>query len=185
MSANKKDSMNSLANFFITHTPLMPEIAYWGTMKLKISNYITPVIPPAEFISSVRCVLFKEDKIMVIQNPNGENHVMPGGRCEPGETLEETGRREILEEVGWHMGPLKVIGTRRFHHLTPKPNGYKYPYPDFLQLIYTAEATLFSVEGKQFDRYVASAEFYPITAVSKIDLSPGERLFFNTALQNR
>ena len=177
--------MSNLENFFMTHTPYMPEIAYWGNMKLEISHYITTVIPPEEFISSVRCILFKEDQIMVIQNPNGDHHVMPGGRCELNETLEETGRREILEEVGWHMGPLKVIGTRRFYHQTPMPPGYKYPYPNFLQLIYTAEATLFSLEGKQFDRYVASAAFYPITAVSKLDLSPGERLFFQTALQNR
>ena len=27
-----------------------------------------------------------------------------------------------------------------FHHLTPKPDSYRYPYPDFLWLVYAAEA---------------------------------------------
>lgn len=177
--------MSDLQTFFTRHAPQYPEQVNWGTMTLEISNYITPKIPPEIYISSVRCILFRDDKVMVIQNHNGEYHVVPGGRCEPDETLEETGRREVLEETGWHCGKVAVIGTRRFHHLTPKPAGYRYPYPDFLQLIYMSEATLFDVESKQFDRYVAKAAFYPITAVSSLPLSDGERLFFDTALSLR
>ncbi len=36
----------------------------------------------------------------------------PGGRREPGETPEETARRELLEETGLSVGPLVRLGTK-------------------------------------------------------------------------
>lgn len=177
--------MSKTDPFFMTHTPLQKQIVYWGNMELEISNYLTDDLPTKHLVSSVRCILFYQDQIMVIQNPNGDHHILPGGRCEPGETLEETGRREVLEETGWQMGPLQIVGTRRFRHNTPKPPGYPYPYPDFLQLVMMGEGTSFDRTQKQYDKYVVSAEMEDVTAVQKLTLSQGQKLFLERALQMR
>jgi 8-oxo-dGTP pyrophosphatase MutT (NUDIX family) len=44
--------------------------------------------------------------------------------------LEQTVRREVLEETGWAIDPPKLLGVKHFRHLTPKPAGYSCPYPD-------------------------------------------------------
>ncbi|WP_425569581.1 NUDIX hydrolase [Pseudonocardia yuanmonensis] len=50
---------------------------------------------------------------------------LPGGRCDPGETITETGRRELLEEVGLELGEDAVLGllddyvTRSGYVITP------------------------------------------------------------------
>jgi 8-oxo-dGTP pyrophosphatase MutT (NUDIX family) len=50
---------------------------------------------------------------------------LPGGRCDPGETITETGRRELLEEVGLELGDDAVLGllddypTRSGYVITP------------------------------------------------------------------
>jgi 8-oxo-dGTP pyrophosphatase MutT (NUDIX family) len=40
---------------------------------------------------------------------------IPGGRIDPGETPEQAAARETLEETGWRVGPLRLIG--RYHPL--------------------------------------------------------------------
>jgi 8-oxo-dGTP pyrophosphatase MutT (NUDIX family) len=37
--------------------------------------------------------------------------IIPGGRVEPGETVEETAVRELLEETGLEVRPLRVLGV--------------------------------------------------------------------------
>ncbi|MFR9805828.1 NUDIX hydrolase [Pseudonocardia sp. RS010] len=50
---------------------------------------------------------------------------LPGGRCDPGETITEAGRRELLEEVGLELGEDAVLGllddyaTRSGYVITP------------------------------------------------------------------
>jgi len=50
---------------------------------------------------------------------------LPGGRCDPGETLEEAALRELHEELGLRLGPEHVLGvlddyaTRSGYAITP------------------------------------------------------------------
>jgi len=50
---------------------------------------------------------------------------LPGGRCDPGESLEQTALRELREELGLHLGPEHILGvlddyaTRSGYAITP------------------------------------------------------------------
>jgi 8-oxo-dGTP pyrophosphatase MutT (NUDIX family) len=100
---------------------------------------------PARLLVSVRCVIFRGSRVVVVsaQTPNNGimSHVMPGGRMEEGETEMQTLRREAAEETGWRVARPRPLAVLHYHHLTPKPKGHKYAYPDFVQSIYLVEGT--------------------------------------------
>jgi hypothetical protein len=54
-----------------------------------------------------------------------------------------------------------MLGFLRYHHLGPKPSGYLYPYPDFLQMVYVARAGEDRPEGTVHDDYVTRSLFSP------------------------
>lgn len=121
---------------------------------------------------------------MVITDYNGEPHIIPGGRRELGEGLETALQREILEETGWQVGNTAVLGFIHFHHLTPKPDGYPYPYPDFVQVVYTAVARSYEAAALAPDPYVASTQFCPIEEVLGLNLSVGQKALLQTAVSH-
>jgi 8-oxo-dGTP pyrophosphatase MutT (NUDIX family) len=49
--------------------------------------------------SRVKVVISVDRQILLLRRPTGEWD-LPGGRCDAGETLEETMQRELLEEIG-------------------------------------------------------------------------------------
>ena len=71
------------------------------------------------------------------------SHVMPGGRREAGESFEETAVREVAEETGWQVDPasLRLLGWMHYEYLTPRPDDWQFPHPDFIQLVYAGTAT--------------------------------------------
>lgn len=71
---------------------------------------------------SVHVVAFVEDQVVVIR-PEGRAWEMPGGRREPHESLDQTARRELLEEAGIALGSLQVFATMwfRWHPPTHEP----------------------------------------------------------------
>lgn len=56
---------------------------------------------------------------------HGGQWALPGGRCDPGETPQETALRELHEELGLQLGPQNVLGllddypTRSGYAVTP------------------------------------------------------------------
>lgn len=175
-----------LAAFLARHTPLAEEQAVWGegTIRLLISCYLSTELPPLEYVTSVRSLVFHNDSVLVLRNPD-DTHIYPDGRREGDETLEETLRREILEEVGWEVAEISQLGFIRLHHLTPKPPGYPYPYPDLLQVVHMATATSFVPDAKLEDDYELEASFRPISEVQEMTLSPCQHVFLKAALEAR
>ena len=109
---------SDLAAFLGRHQPIVEDSAVWGDLPLRITSYLSKERPPLDYITSVRSLIFREDSILVVRNPD-EIHIMPGGRCETGEALEETLHREVLEETGWIIAEVSMLGFVHFHHLIP------------------------------------------------------------------
>ena len=135
--------------------------ATWGDSQLEIRYYLGDRPPPLSLVTSVRAVLFRDRSVMVVQDHIETYHVMPGGRREPGETIDATLRREIMEETGWTVASHHPLGFAHFRHLTPRPVDYPYPYPDFAQLLFVAEAGEQVAEATR-DQYELAAAFRPI-----------------------
>src|SRR6266498_922183 len=97
-------------------------------------------------------------------------HLLPGGRREAGETLEETLRREVLEETAWELEEPSMLGFMHFQHLAPRPEGYCYPHPDFLQVVYRATATAFVPGARHLQDQDTEAAFYGIAEVEALGM---------------
>jgi len=133
-------------------------------------------------VTSVRGIVVRDETVLVLWNEQDEPYLLPGGRCEPSESLQETLNREVLEEAGVEIRDPAMLGFLRYHHLGPKPSGYLYPYPDFLQVVYVAQAGEDRPDGKVHDDYVSRSLFYPLTDIQTLLLCRSDRLYVAAAL---
>lgn len=114
--------------------------ARWGPhIHLSVRVFPCAAPPPTDLVTSVRGVVFKGTKVLVVDE-GVESHVMPGGRMEPGETIDQTLARELREECGWSMPAPRLFAVICFRHLSERPENYRYPYPEFLHLLFVGEA---------------------------------------------
>jgi ADP-ribose pyrophosphatase YjhB (NUDIX family) len=180
------EMMPDLTSFLAGSTPQAREDAIWGagTMPLQIAAYVESRQPPLPYVTSVRGLVFRTESLLVLRNADG-THILPGGRREPGETLEDTLLREVLEETGWTIRSLHPLGFLHFHHLAPKPEGYSFPHPDFIQVVCMAQAAVYQPEARLPDDNEIEARFLRIGEVHSLSLSAGERLYLATALEHR
>jgi ADP-ribose pyrophosphatase YjhB (NUDIX family) len=129
-------------------------------------------------------VVLRDDQVLV-QRDLHSTHILPGGRREANETPEETLRREVREETGWALAGEFLLGFMHLHHLQPAPMGHRYPYPDFLQTVYTAEAVNYAPESRLDDAYELDSTLVSLARVRELELSPHERLYLDAALREQ
>lgn len=172
---------NDLEAFLNRHPDFIEEIIEWGPLKFSVRCFVCSVRPPAQYVTSVKGIVMHKGLILVVRDPESI-HILPGGQCEPNESWEETFRREIAEESGWGVGNLSMLGVRHFHHLSPKPENYKYPYPDFCQVIFKAEAIDYDFSLLDPKRYELEAIFQSPAELQNLILTPCERHFLSAMI---
>lgn len=108
----------------------LPELfapAFWEWGELDVS--FTTEEPADELISNIHVVARTEGGLVVCRNDLGWRF-LPGGTREPGESIEETARRELLEEAGARLvGPMTWVGAHRAVHRRPEPYPAHLPHP--------------------------------------------------------
>ena len=106
-------------------------------------------LPPLALITSASVFAFKDNQIL-LTNLHSRGWDIPGGHLEAGETPEETMRREVHEETGATLAAITLLGYSHLKVLAPKPEGYRYPYPDSYMVSYWATiSSLASFEGNE------------------------------------
>lgn len=144
-----------------------------GDMPLRLRYFRSDEQPPEEYITSVRCLLFQDDSVLVVSNREGR-HILPGGRREAGETFEQTLRREVAEETGWSIDSISRLGFIHLQHLDPKPPGYRFPHPHFFQVVCVAHASTPVPEWVRDDDYEEAVAFVPIGKLHRLGMSEPE-----------
>ena len=165
--------------------PLIRDSATWGDSRLDVAFYISGLMPPVQHVTSVRAIVFSDDSVLVIRDGSDSYHVWPGGRREPNESLYETLEREILEETRWTIADPNYLGFVHLHHLGEKPPDYRYPYPDFFQIVYVAQAKEHFPEKAIQDDYVLEAGLMPLDQVWDLNIEESQKLLLKAALRLR
>ena len=174
---------DDLDKFLSRHERVSQTTAEWRSgVELVISGYLCSEAPPADLVSSVRAIVFEEDRVLVMRNLDGI-HIVPGGRVEEGETFEETLTRELLEEAGVEVRLGVQIGLVHLRHTTPQPKGYPYLYPDFLWPVFVAQVAGRRPDAKVDDGYEIASQFLPLQEVRSLGMEDHEKVFLEAAVK--
>lgn len=92
-------------------------------------------LPPRALITSALGLFFAGDALLM-SNLAQRGWDIPGGHMEPGETPEDTVRREVHEETGAELGPIRLFAAQQIEIAAPCPRDYRYPYPISYQVFY-------------------------------------------------
>jgi len=173
--------MSPLAAFLAKYSLGTEELVHWDDLRLRVTSYLAADPPPIEFVTSVRAIVLNGSSVILVRAPDG-THILPGGRREEGEALIDTLMREVLEETGWTIDQLQLLGVKHYHHLTPMPLDYRYPYPDFLQIIYRARAQQYLPQAREIDCYELETKFIRTAEALRLPLMPSDHMWLRTVL---
>ena len=172
-----------LAAFLDPRRPDFAQPVAWrgGEHRLSLRGYFTVDAPPDAFVLAGRVLVLDRDRVLVVKNPDGE-HVIPGGRREPGETALDAAQREVVEETGWSIGNPSPFSVIHFHYETPEPRDVgRVIYPDFLWQVFLAEPAGFDPTVRDPDGYERGAAFRSTTEVLERRLEPFQRVLLESA----
>ena len=138
-----------------------------GEHRLQLRGYFTPDAPPDEFVLAGRVLVLDRDRVLVVQNPDGE-HIIPGGRRQPRETALDAASREVVEETGWSISDPTPFSVLHLQYETPEPtNVGRVIYPDFLWHVFLAGPGGFDPTVRDPDGYERSGGVRLIAEVLK------------------
>jgi len=128
---------------------------------------------PDSPIAGVAAVVFSDDFVLLVRrgkDPRRDSWGLPGGAVELGETAEEAVIREVLEETGLEVEPLKFITT--FDSISRDEDGkVRYHYVLCEYLCRPLRGTLHASSD------VRDARWVPLDELDSMDIREGTRRF--------
>lgn len=76
-------------------------------------NELRALVGQRPIIMAGACALILDQRDRLLLQRRSDNHLwgLPGGSMEPGESIENTARREVLEETGLELGQMTLLGV--------------------------------------------------------------------------
>ncbi|WP_049564753.1 NUDIX hydrolase [Streptomyces sp. SBT349] len=137
-------------------------MSYIGELRALVGT--RPLILPGAAV----IVVDSRGHVLLLQRADTGGWGLPGGFTEPGETLEETARREVMEETGLEIRDLSLM------HVFSGPDQYfRYPNGDQVFNI----TTVYTATSRHWDyrldpREVAGAELFPVDRIPADLIAP-------------
>lgn len=121
-------------------------------------------------------VLDQDGGMLLLHRAGPPQWELPGGKVEPGESLEEAAVRELAEELGVRLRKLSYIGDTRFRQ---QDHGWRYAW--FLAEEIDGEPAV--CEPDRFD----NVAYWPISELTRMmsELSPNVRLLVRAYFEGR
>lgn len=177
-------SMQVLANdtleaFLARHPSFGGWREEWLGVPLQFRAFLSDELPPRALVGSVRAVVLRGNEVLLVHSEVPILSV--GGRCEPGESIEQTLLREVGEETGWRVSPVDVIGFIHCRHLDEQRPEWGRPAPDFIDPLFVVVAKTF--DASLLDPSADRCEFVPVGEVERLGVDEINRRFLGEALR--
>ena len=154
------------------------QTAEWGTSDapypVELRWYACDTPAPERLVVSIRAVVFRDDEVLVITDKGGGRFIVPGGHRKGEETFEETVVREVLEECGWLIRPIRIFAGLHIHACGARRADQRYPYPDSMHLAFVARAVEVAEEWTRSDDWVVDSAFVPLDSAFRMELDDGQ-----------
>lgn len=129
-------------------------------------------IPAESHVQSVRILAMEGDALLVCDDVNG-NRFVPGGNLEPGESILECAKRELIEEAGYRADSITWVGAHHGLSYSEGPFRQHSPFP------YKAWVWGFA-GGMRVCDPTSPAGSEQIAAVTSVPIAAVEELFATT-----
>ena len=115
----------------------------------------------------VRCLIIKDNSILLIQHSYGSsNWTVPGGGTKTGESIAESAKREISEEVGITVSELTKLGCVQYDEEYKKDSIYVF--------LTTVASEAFTIDELE----ISSAQWFPLDSLPDNSSKLLERFLF-------
>jgi 8-oxo-dGTP diphosphatase len=145
--------------------PALAGDRYWPWGQQHVEFRLIVAIPE-ELVAAVHLVAFDGDRVVLAQI-DGRSWELPGGTREPGESIEETARRELREEAGAELERFTPFGGWFCRSDEAAPHRDHLPHPEYSHVVALADVRRGSepVAAVGAERITAVAALTPEDAV--------------------
>ncbi len=135
---------------------------------------------PLILVGATLLVLDEQDRLLLIRRTDTGDWGVPGGTMEPGETIEETARRELREETNLEAGELGLFGLFSGPQFFIRyPNGDEIFAVPVAYMVQHASGVLKLTDGEHCD-----FGYFPLAALPE-NVNPSIRPILKKLMESR